>query len=93
MRLSRDQIELLSFEIIKYLKKKRLIDIPRDGKMVIEKVNNIITEELAIEDRLNDEVRDILSRYSEEIWRSNAEYHQLFKMVKVKLAKERGIIL
>ncbi|MCD6452211.1 MAG: DUF507 family protein [Acidobacteria bacterium] len=93
MRLSKDQIELLSFEIIKHLKKEGFIEISKDEKLILEKVANVITEELSIEDRLNEEVREILSKYSDEIWRENAEYHELFKMVKAKLAKERGIIL
>ena len=53
----------------------------------------IVSGELSVEDRLNDEVREILTQHSEEMRRTNVEYREMFKMIKKKLARERKIIL
>jgi hypothetical protein len=52
-----------------------------------------MTDELLVEDRLNDEVREILTEHAEEMRRTNVEYREMFKMIKKKLARERQIIL
>jgi hypothetical protein len=54
---------------------------------------DLITTELLVEDKLNDEVREILSQHAEEMRRTNVEYREMFKMIKKKLARERKIIL
>ena len=46
-----------------------------------------------VEERLNEEVRDVLVQHSNEMQRSNITYTEMFKMVKRKLAKEKGIVL
>ena len=53
----------------------------------------MITDELAVEDRLNEEVREVLVQHSSEMERSNITYTEMFKMLKKKMAKEKGIIL
>ena len=52
-----------------------------------------ITDELGLEDRLNEEVRGVLVEHSREMERANITYAEMFKMVKRKLAKEKGIVL
>jgi hypothetical protein len=53
----------------------------------------VITDDLRVEDRLNDEVREVLIQHASEMERSNITYTEMFKMVKRKLAKEKGIVL
>jgi hypothetical protein len=69
-----------------------LVDIDDPRRMVAAMIT-IITGELQVEDRLNDEVREILTQHSEEMRRTNVEYREMFKMIKKKLARERKIIL
>ena len=38
-------------------------------------------------------VRDVLSQHTSEMERSNVTYTEMFKMLKRKMAKEKGIIL
>ena len=52
-----------------------------------------VTDELQVEDRLNEEVREVLIQHASEMERSNITYTEMFKMVKRKLAKEKGIVL
>jgi len=46
-----------------------------------------------VEDRINEEVREILSRYSEEMRRTGVSYQEMYKKVKGQLARERKLIL
>ena len=92
MRLNRNQIEHLSFVILRKLIKEGKI-LVEDIAKVLEEMINLITEEFLKEDRLDQEVREILSKHMDEIRRGNVEYQTMFKMIKNKLAKERNIVL
>jgi len=56
-------------------------------------VESILTYELMAEDRLNEEVREILQLHSSEIEEGRVDYRRLFELTKRKLAKERNIVL
>ena len=60
--------------------------------LVAEKINEIISEELSAEDRLNDEVRDILSQYSEYMRREGVSYQEMFRRIKNQLISQRKVI-
>lgn len=76
---------------------RRLIDSQMietaDPVALAEKVRHAITEELAIEDRLNEEVRGILSQWADEMRRQGASYQEMYKKVKGQLARERKLVL
>jgi len=92
MRLRSDEIEFLSRKIVKTLVGEQKLAVD-DAEAVMAEIGRVITEELEREDRLNDEVRDVLVQHSDEMARSNITYTEMFKMVKRKMAKEKGIIL
>ena len=48
--------------------------------------------DLAIEDRLNDEVRDLLSQYSEYMRREGVSYQEMFRRIKNTLITQRKVI-
>ena len=45
------------------------------------------------EDRLNEEVREVLVQHTDQMDRSDITYSEMFKKVKRELAKQKGIIL
>ena len=92
MRLTKNQIEFIAYRIAKELTDKGMITSDNPDNMM-EQLVRLTTEELLVEDRLNDEVRDILMQHAEEMRRTNVEYREMFKMIKKKLARERQIIL
>ncbi|HVR72116.1 MAG TPA: DUF507 family protein [Vicinamibacteria bacterium] len=92
MRLTSDEIEYLSRKIVKTLIREHRIEIDSEPR-VVQAVAAAITEELMVEDRLNEEVREVLLQHSSEMQRSNITYTEMFKMVKKKLAREKGIVL
>ncbi|MFW6159692.1 MAG: DUF507 family protein [Acidobacteriota bacterium] len=92
MRLNKYQIDHLAFSIIRNLiKEEKIIS---DNKLkLVEDVANLIYEEFQKEDKLDQEVREILNKHIEKIRQENIEYQTLFRMIKTKLAKERNIVL
>ena len=92
MRLTSDEVEFISRKIVKTLVAMHRIEVDSESRLA-EGVGRAITEELMREDKLNEEVREVLVQHSSEMQRSNITYTEMFKMVKRKLAKEKGIIL
>ncbi len=92
MRLAPDEIEFIARKIIKTLVAEGKLEVDSEPRLVGELVR-VVTDELQVEDRLNDEVREVLVQHAGEMQRSNITYTEMFKMVKRKLAKEKGIVL
>lgn len=92
MRLTRDQIEAITQNLVHALVKEGTISTDDPGG-VIDRLSATFAGDLAVEDRLNEEVREILGRYTEEIARGDINYQDMFRKIKMKLARERNIIL
>lgn len=92
MRLNKNQIEHLASVILRNLIKegKLIID---DKSRLLEEVMALLLDEFQKEDRLDQEVRELLSKHMEKIRKDNIEYQQMFKMIKTRLAREKGIVL
>ena len=52
----------------------------------------IIEDDLAIEDQLNDEVREMLSQYSEYMRKEGVSYQDMFRRIKNTLITQRKVI-
>lgn len=92
MRLNKNQIEHLAGLILRSLLKDGKVLI-ENKERVLEEITLQITEEFQKEDRLDLEVREILTKHMEKIRRENLEYQTMFRMIKTKLARERNIVL
>jgi hypothetical protein len=92
MRLNRNQIEHLASVILRNLAKEGKIII-EDKSRLLEEVTALLIEEFQKEDRLDQEVRELLSKHMEKIRKDNIEYQQMFKLIKARLAREKGIVL
>ena len=57
-----------------------------------EVISQVVEEDLSVEDKLNDEVRDILDQYSEYMRRENVSYQEMFRRIKNQMLAERKII-
>ena len=60
---------------------------------LIDQADAILLDELMIEDRLNDEVRELLKKHENDIERNRMDYRKLFDLTKQKLVKERNLVL
>jgi uncharacterized protein len=59
---------------------------------VVEMVSGLIMEEMEAEDRLNEEVREILNQYSEYMRREQVSYQEMFRKAKNQLIAQRKIV-
>jgi hypothetical protein len=93
VRLSSERIAILSKTLADKLIEGKYLEpvIPKD--QIIAKMEHIIREELMIEDKINQEVKGLLSAYEREIERGDIDYNKMFNMIKNKLIKERGLVL
>ena len=93
MRITKELIDTLSNKIVGSLIKKDMIIWEESPDKLESIIVAIITEDLMIEDLLNEEVKTLLESKTEEYERSMMDYGRVFQMVKSKLVRERGLIL
>ncbi len=90
MLLAREFVAYLSRQLVTKLI-PGVIETPTPDA-VAGKITDVIVEELAVEDRLNDEVREMLAQYSEYMRRENVSYQEMFKRIKKTLISQRKVI-
>jgi uncharacterized protein len=90
MLLSREFISYLSRQLVKRM--TPLIIETSGAEASAEMISQLIEEELQVEDRLNDEVRDLLSQYSEYMRREGVSYQEMFRRIKNTLISQRKVI-
>lgn len=92
MILSKDYVGYLARQTVKGLIDAKLIHT--DKPIVLnERVQAGMLDELMLEDRINEEVRVILEAYQEDMRRSGASYPEMFKKVKMELARKYKAVL
>jgi len=92
MIFSREYIGYLGRRSVKHLVDAKMITTS-NLKVTEERVIQALTEELSLEDRINEEVRVILEAYSEEMRKSGAQYAEMFKKVKNELTRKYKAVL
>ncbi len=90
MLLAREFVSYLSRQIVRKLT-PHVFETP-NPQAVAELIGHVIAEELAIEDRLNEEVRDILGQYSDYMRREGVSYQEMFRRIKNTLIAQRKVI-
>jgi hypothetical protein len=92
MLLSRDYVGYMAGEVVKRLLVAKMIET-RAAETLSQRLRVAMQEEISVEDRLNEEVREILTQYAEEMRRTGASYQEMYKKVKGQLARQRKLIL
>ena len=93
MRLTKERIHQVANNLAEHLFSIKMLSATLSKNQIGTKIEQIITDELMIEDHLNDEVRELLKAYESQIEKDQVDYQKMFQMIKRKLAKEREIIL
>ena len=89
---------LLSREFVTYLSRQLVMRMTpqivetASAETATEMISRLIEEELQVEDRLNDEVRELLSQYSEYMRREGVSYQDMFRRIKNTLVSQRKVI-
>ena len=92
MRLTADEIQFISRKIVKTLVAAERLEVDDEAR-VVEAISRVIVDELSVEDRLNDEAREVLAQHMNQMERSDITYSEMFRKVKRELAKKKGIVL
>ncbi len=92
MKLTPDQVEIIAQGIVGQLEKTGAVRFS-DRAALGERLGRVLVQDLQVEDRLNEEVREILRGHADQIDRQNIQYHEMFKLIKSKLVRERKLIL
>ncbi len=79
--------------IVDDLLRKKYITAKVDKEELVNHTHDILLDELMVEDRLNEEVREILKQFEDEIENKRLDYKRLFDLTKQKLVRERNLIL
>ena len=89
---------LLPRELVSYLARQLVIKLSpqiietTQPQAVSELISTVIVDELQVEDRLNEEVREILSQYSDYMRREGVSYQEMFRRIKNTLISQRKVI-
>jgi hypothetical protein len=92
MLLSRDYVGYMAGEVVKRLLAAKMIEAP-SAATLSQRVRVAMQEEISVEDRLNEEVREILTKHADEMRRTGVQYQEMYKKVKGELARQRKLIL
>jgi hypothetical protein len=92
MLIQRDYVGYMAAEVVKKLVEGELIET-KNPDAVILRVRQQMNEELSVEDKINEEVRQLLTQHQEEMRRTGASYQEMFKKGKAQIARDRKLIL
>ncbi len=90
MLLAKEFVVYLSRQLVKKLSPTLIETV--EPQAVAEHISNVIVDELQVEDRLNDEVRDILDQYSDYMRKEGVSYQEMFRRIKNTLITQRKVI-
>jgi hypothetical protein len=90
MLLAREFVDYISRQTIRKL--SPLWIETTDVQVAGEFMSGIIEDDLAVEDQLNDEVREMLSQYSEYMRKEGVSYQDMFRRIKNTLITQRKVI-
>jgi len=93
MRLSPHKIEYLSAKIVKLMREKDGIFINGDEEELARIIGWEMTEELAIEDEIDEEVDKLLEQYERQISTGDLDQAVIRRKLKGELARKRGYTL
>ncbi|QHN04026.1 DUF507 family protein [Granulicella sp. WH15] len=92
MIFSKDYVGYLTRQTLKHLVAAKMIHTDKPA-IVEEKVTAGMIDELSLEDRINDEVRVILEAFQDDMRKTGASYPEMFKKVKMELARKYKAVL
>lgn len=92
MRLQREYVDYVVKQLLERLVAAEMIQLPAVDT-VSERLRAVLLDELAVEDRINDKVREYMNQYADEIRRSGVSYQDMFKRIKSELVRREKVIL
>lgn len=92
MLINRDLVSHMAGDIVKKLAEAELVEV-KNTAAITQRVRHAMVEEITVEDRINEEARQILIQHQEQMRNSGISYQDMFKKVKNQLARDRKLVL
>jgi hypothetical protein len=92
MLIQRDYVGYMAAEVVKKLVEGELIETKNIDAVTL-RVRQQMMEEITVEDKINEEVRQLLTQHQDEMRRTGASYQEMFKKAKAQIARDRKLIL
>ena len=90
--MQREYVDHVARAVVERLMAAEMIETATPGA-VIERVHQVLLQELSIEDRINDKVRAYMNQYEDQIRRTGVSYQEMFKRIKSELVRREKVIL
>ena len=92
MLINRDLLTHMAGDIVKKLAEGELVEV-KNAPAIAQRVRHAMLEEITVEDRINEEARQILLQHQEQMRNSGISYQDMFKKVKAQLARDKKLVL
>ena len=92
MLLNRDYVGHMAAEVVKKVVEDGLVEI-KNAPAMTQAVRHAMMDELTVEDRINEEARQILIQHQDAMRSSGVSYQDMFKKVKAQLARDKKLVL
>jgi hypothetical protein len=92
MLLNRDLVGHMAAATLKKLIEDEMVEV-KTPETVIPRLRHAMLEEITVEDRINEEARQILIQHQDQMRNSGISYQEMFKKVKAQLARDKKLVL
>ena len=93
MRLKKDQIQKIAGRVLHELKSRKLATLKAPETAILERIEKAIVDNLAAEDRLDEEAKNLLDKFRAQIAAGQMNQQELFTKIKKQLAKDKKFVL
>ena len=93
MKLKKEMVQQIAAVVSENLLSHESLKDREGEQTLAERIQHVIIDDLMVEDRLNDEVREILRVHARDMDERRVDYSKMFQLIKSKLVRERGLIL
>lgn len=92
MRLQREFVAYIARQLGEQLTVREMIETATP-EVVTARFHQTLLDELSVEDRINEKVREIMNQYDDQIRRTGASYQEMYKRIKSELVRKEKVIL
>ena len=92
MLLNRDLVGHMAAETLKKLVEAEMIEV-KSPEAVVQQLRHAMLDEIAVEEKINEEARQILIQHQDQMRNSGISYQEMFKKVKAQLARDKKLVL
>jgi len=92
MLINRDFVGHMAGEVVKKLAESEAVEV-KNAAAVTQRVRTVMMDEITVEDRINEEARQILVQHQDAMRNSGVSYQEMFKKVKAQLARDKKLVL